>query len=382
MTDVFVKRERKSKPSFNMCVVMNRKATKGEVGIEIEVEGNRFPYPPGMQGAHTPVRMPGLTYWSYVHDGSLRGEANAEYVLTKPIVFKDVPAAVSEIFGAMANHGSVIDDSHRTSVHVHLNCQEFYLNRLCSFMALWYCLEEILTQWCGEHRVGNLFCLRAKDAPAIIAQLRQFIKKDGGVQLSEHLHYAGLNAHALAKFGSLEVRTLRGCTDPQTILDWVSILERLYTLSGEFNDPRDICGLFSAEGPLAFFEHVLKEKTSIVRTTIDWSDDQIRDAMYTGIRLAQDLCYCRDWSEYNPVKLKPDPWGRPAKSIAKKLSEQSPVSGLAAEEIYDMPDFDEENDYDEEEEGPSMPPPSHVTAASLNDYLNSINPFMPGVTNG
>jgi hypothetical protein len=132
-------------------------------------------------------------------------------------------------------------------------------------MALWYTFEEVLTEWCGEHRVGNLFCLRAMDAPAIIAQLRKFIKNDGQSQLSEHLHYAGLNAHALAKFGSLEVRTLRGCSDPQTIIDWVGILERLYNLSAEYEDPRDICGAFSSEGPLAFFEKILGDKVPVVR---------------------------------------------------------------------------------------------------------------------
>jgi hypothetical protein len=41
----------------------------------------------------------------------------------------------------------------------------------------------------------------------------------------------------LAKFGSLEVRTLRGCTDPQTIWIGSAILERLYVLSAEFDRP-------------------------------------------------------------------------------------------------------------------------------------------------
>jgi hypothetical protein len=60
MTDVFVKRERKVKPGFNMGVVMNRKPTKGEVGIEIEVEGNKFPYPPGYAGQPPPSRCRGF----------------------------------------------------------------------------------------------------------------------------------------------------------------------------------------------------------------------------------------------------------------------------------------------------------------------------------
>lgn len=349
MTDVFVKRERKHQPGFNMCVVMNRKATKGAVGLEIEVEGNKFPKVPGYELTHTPVRMAGLPFWSYVHDGSLRGHDNAEYVLTKPIEFNETQVALTQLFDALKEYGSVLDDSNRTSIHVHLNCQEFHLNRLTSFMALWYTFEEVLTAWCGEHRVGNLFCLRAMDAPAIIAQLRRFIKSDGQVQLSEHLHYAGLNAHALAKFGSLEVRTLRGCSEPQTILDWVGILERLYTLSADFVDPRDICGAFSAEGPLAFFDTILGDKVPVVRGAINYTDDQVRDAMYTGIRLAQDLCYCRDWGAYKAVDLKPDPWGRDMKKVAKKLQATAAMNIEAALNDVAEDYYDPEPDYDEED---------------------------------
>jgi hypothetical protein len=99
MNDVFVKRDRKVQPGFNMQVVMNRKATKGAIGLEIEVEGNKFPKPPGYELTHTAVKMPGRRlFWSYVHDGSLRGQDNAEYVLSKPIEFKDVPIAIEQLF--------------------------------------------------------------------------------------------------------------------------------------------------------------------------------------------------------------------------------------------------------------------------------------------
>jgi hypothetical protein len=368
MNDVFVKKERKVEPGYNMRIVMNRKATAGEVGIEIEVEGNKFPKPPGFEGSHVAVKLPGSKFWSYVHDGSLRGQDNAEYVLSKPIDFSKAPDAIAEIYGALATHGSIIDDSNRTSVHVHMNCQEFHLNRLTSLMALWFTFEEILTAWCGEHRVGNLFCLRAKDAPAIIAQLRRFIKNDGQSPLSEHLHYAGLNAHALHKYGSIEVRTLRGCSDPQTVLDWLSILERLYKLSAEFEDPRGICALFSSEGPMAFFENVLGDKTVTVRSVIDFTDDQIRDSMYDGVRLAQDLCYCRDWGTYKPVKLKPDPWGRDMKKIAKKLQSAAPMN--IEEAIAQVSsDYDPEPEFDDDANAMSQ-------LATLAQQI-SPNPTMP-----
>src|SRR5690606_38923194 len=117
------------------------------------------------------------------------------------------------------------------SVHVHLNCQNFLINRLASFSALYFVLEEVLTEWCGEYRVGNLFCLRTKDAPAIVENLIDFIKADGGISFSNGLHYSGFNISALRKFGSIEIRTMRGTDNKELIQEWINILERLYVLS-------------------------------------------------------------------------------------------------------------------------------------------------------
>jgi hypothetical protein len=359
MRDVFIRDKGKKQPGFSVGVMLNRKETKGELGVEIEVEGNKFPKPEGMAGSHQPVKMEDMKYWSYVHDGSLRGKDNAEYILSKPVMFDEFPGAVTELFAGLVKYGSKIDDSNRTSVHVHLNCQEFHLNRLTAFIALYFTFEEVLTAWCGEHRVGNLFCLRAKDAPAIVSQIKRFIQTDGQFQLQDHLHYAGLNANALHKFGSVEIRSLRGCTDPQVILDWVGILRRIYELSAEFSDPRDICGRFSQEGPLSFFDNVLGGMAGVVRQGITMDNDEIRDTMYTGIRMAQDLCYCRDWEVFNPVSLKSDPFGRDPRRIMKAMtaaaSSASSAPMAAPVEYYaeDEEDYDIEPDYDD---SPSMAP--------------------------
>lgn len=347
MPYVFIKQDQKVDPGFTIAVLLNRKLVKGDVGIEIEVEGNKFPVPEGAKGTHHPTKMnllPGATKslpgWCYVHDGSLRGKDNAEYVFDGPAKFDDVPTRVNALFGLLKSYGTVLDDSNRTSVHVHLNCQDFHLDRLTSFLGLYFCFEEILTQWCGEHRVGNLFCLRALDAPAIISQIRRFIRADGKALLHDNLHYSAMNAHSLTKHGSLEVRTLRGCTNPETIIEWVGILRRLYEISADYEDPRDVCAGFSGEGALAFFDNVLGTHAEIVRRDVEWSDDEVRESMYRGIRLAQDLCYCRDWSQYKAMVLKPDPFDRSSEKIAAALSAavqpaqtvtiSQPLPGLAA----------------------------------------------------
>ena len=287
-------------PGYPLREILERSPVKGDIGIEIEVEGARLPKEP--EGLNP--------WWAYHKDGSLRGEDNAEYVLKKPILFNQVPEALDSLWKLFESHKSRLDESNRTSVHVHLNCQEFYLNRLTSFLAIYTCFEEVLTEWCGDHRVGNLFCLRAKDAPGSVYRIKKFIQSDGRQELNEGLHYSGLNTHALTKFGSVEIRALRGCSDPETIRQWVGILQRIYDASGTYQDPRTICDLFSQGGPTNFFETILGEWSPIVRKGVSMSEPQIRDSMYEGIRLAQDLCYCRDWDLFKPVQVRADPFGR------------------------------------------------------------------------
>lgn len=296
---------------FNVAVSLQNKPTKGDVGIEIELEsqtGSTFP--------KDKEELPKV--WSYHKDGSLRGYDNAEYVLDKPIGFDETDAAIDDLWAVLAKKKVKLAGSNRTSVHVHLNVQDFYLNRLTTFAAMYFCVEEILTQWCGEHRVGNLFCLRAKDAPAIITQLRRFIRSDMGTQIRDNFHYAGFNANALHKFGSIEIRTLRGAMDPAVIKQWVAMLRRLHGMSADFNDPRTFVDMFSSLGPTEFYETLLGQYADEVQATIGWSTDQVRESMYEGIRLAQDLCYCRDWSKFEAIELRPDPFGRDARKLHNK----------------------------------------------------------------
>lgn len=292
-------------------------ATTGNIGLEIEVEGNKFPkYGTGQYSNYTNVQSDYLpAEWSFHHDGSLRGDDNAEYVLKRPLEFDKVPGAVSKLWDMFDGYGTLLDDSNRTSVHVHLNVQSFHLNRLCSFVGMYFAVEDLLTQWCGDHRVGNLFCLRAKDARGIVSSFKTFLKSEGQSILSSGLHYSGLNLGALSKFGSLEIRTMRGVSDPKIILDWVAILRRLYDLSGEFTDPRDVVSGFSGGGPLAWLENILGDQYATVVNGVPYDTDQIRNSLYEGIRIAQDVCYCRDWSVYVPRTVARDPFGRKSKTI-------------------------------------------------------------------
>lgn len=350
--DLFPERKKNSKPSFPLGVLVNKTGTPGEVGIEIEVEGKNLPKASDMPKA-----------WLYKKDGSLRGPDNAEYILSQPIPFKDVSVNLKKLWMKFKLKKSELLDSNRTSVHIHLNCQNFHLNRLTALMALYFISEEILTRYCGKHREGNLFCLRAKDATGTLSHIRAFLEEDGNYRLHDGLHYAGFNIQAIQKFGSVEIRTLRGCSDPKIIEEWVEILKILYDRSAEFHDPREICGMFSCNGPIVFFYDLFGPLATKLKAATGWNDDMIANSLMEGIRHAQDLCYCRDWEEFKEITLKDDPFGRDLRSVMPKVAEavgltpsgsysvglSAPVGGLgqAATEYFESLDENSIPDWDD-----------------------------------
>lgn len=342
MAKLFIqKAENYQAPGFDLCTLLRRKPIKGDVGLEIECEGNKF----------NKLELPKA--WTYHKDGSLRGKDNAEYVLAKPILFEEVKPEITNLWDMMDKYGTVLDDSNRTSVHVHLNVQTWHLNRLAAFAALYFSVEELLTAWCGEHRVGNLFCLRTKDAPAIVTKLKRFIRSDGRSELTEGLHYSGFNVNALNKFGSIEIRTLRGVNRPDIILAWVSMLERLYRLSAEYPDPRLVVEGFSGDGPMGYLQRIMGENLSVLMEGISYDNQSVMESMYDGIRLAQDLCYCRDWSLYKPLVVTRDPFKRDMDTVASQMEQylaQSPPVGFASEYESDPEDDDMPYHSDDEDE--------------------------------
>lgn len=371
---IFVNRSAQELPGLNIAFLLGIKdkmLQKGEVGIEIEVEGKNLP---GLTKEPPPVP------WVYKADHSLRGEETGEYVLSAPVMFKDVPQTLNKLWSAFESCKTVLNDSNRTSVHIHLNCQRWYLNRLAAFAAMHFILEEVLTEWCGEHRVGNMFCLRAKDAEAIITWLKAFVQNDGTSGLPDGLHYSGLNVHALAKFGSVEIRTLRGVPDPNVIQDWVAIYERIYNLSGEFKDPTEICDWFSAEGPTAFFERILGPVGQKVRNGISMSHEEISDSMYAGVRRAQDICFCRDWSLFKTLDVSDNPFGLSKKKLLEKAMAANGMASLE-DAVSDGPlDFDPEPDYDDAPVNIPFGSGGNYNSVTFNDYWASLAGSSPSPT--
>lgn len=253
--------------------------TKGDVGIEVEIEGG--PWPEG------PIKN-----WVTHQDGSLRN--GIEYVIRQPVSADRVRASVQVLADGLAATNKVF--SYRTSVHVHINVQHLTTRQWVNFVTLFTILEKLLVNQVGPERAGNKFCLRMCDAEQPLDIIRNGVLLN---RLRDHLNgdlkYASMNVRATRTHGTLEFRAMKGNLDVGFITDWVGILVRL----------RDEA--IKAENPAVFVEQVsmLGAEEFVRRYTpadspIMWRvlrDPELNNDIYEGVRLVQDIAYCTDWGK-------------------------------------------------------------------------------------
>lgn len=193
---------------------------EGKFGIEIEVEGERLP-------------IMGHGKWVDHDDGSLRGEyphQRHEYVLAEPLSLEDAKDALWKLDFRMKEERAKLNFSFRTSVHVHLNVQNFDEVQLLNLVYLYTLLEEPLVNFCGEGRKANRFCLRLADAEGFVDNLSQLFYE--GVRSLDNyredaIRYASLNLAAVRKYGSVEFRAMRGTLDLEVLFAWLDIINAL-----------------------------------------------------------------------------------------------------------------------------------------------------------
>ena len=243
----------------------------GDIGVEIEVEGTNLPTK--------------LLKWNSEYDGSLRGESR-EYVLKKPMSILEVKRALDGLHKTYNKCGSVVFDSARTGVHVHLNVQQLDFTQLFTLICVYLIVEEPLTGFCGASRQGNHFCLRAKDADWQVRRLAEAATSGDLYFLDTGLlRYGALNPTSLFKFGSLEFRAMHCGRDLNPVYKWVRLLHTMKRNSLKFNNPIDVVSKASELGSQGFLDFMFGRYAGHLTGDIGG-----------GVRQAQDVAFARrEW---------------------------------------------------------------------------------------
>jgi len=201
--------------------------TKGDIGIEIELEGSNIDR-----------NCPLITrYWDVVHDGSLN-DIGKEFVLKSPISIKSSYIPLKYLEKSFSRSNAHINDSIRCGCHIHVNVQDLTVAQMWTFVSLYIALEEVLVDLCGEGRQGNLFCLRLKDAEHLLQYINESIKIGDLKALgTTNIRYASVNLSSLVKYGSVEFRAMKGDRNFNRINAWAKTLINLRDMAVEIGSP-------------------------------------------------------------------------------------------------------------------------------------------------
>lgn len=257
---------------------------KGEIGLEIECEGMNLVT--GM-----------VDYWLCHQDNSLRPVKDhppQEYVLREPLDRKDVPKALKYLTAKLKAAGSELVYSHRTSVHVHLNCQQLTLQEIYKIWCLYMVFEEILIEFSGPDRPGNLFCLGSKQAEYQVQMMLNAVAQENFEEIfSDNLRYTSCNVASLNKFGSLEFRSMRGTVDQGLIQSWIDILCIIKDKALEYSNPQEIVKDFQRLNAEGFMKKTFYGRDDIIAILGTYKD--LHKKLWDGLRLMRDVAYAVTW---------------------------------------------------------------------------------------
>lgn len=262
----------------NIAELLKLNTVPGDLGIEIEIEGESY-FP---EEGDIPESM----NWRAEADGSLRGYS-MEYIIRKPIKHDEVEKHLELLRDLWKAHKCTPKYSFRAGVHVHVNVQRMTINQLLTFACLYYCLEHALVRYCGSNREGNLFCLRAEDAEYALVALETAVGFGDLHQLgTDNIRYSSLNLRAVPQYGSVEFRAMETQPDLSKIKEWCAMLIAIRDAAIATTNRRDIPYEISFKGPEQWASDILGADLFklIAYDTIN------RDIM-RGMRMCQHLLY-------------------------------------------------------------------------------------------
>lgn len=251
-----------------------RTVSADRYGFELEVEGRRLP-------------TEGITNWDVKRDGSLNN-SGLEYVTRQAFRPDKFETMLGRVDQAFKQNRSELNCTVSCSCHIHMNVQDLTIKDVCKILTAYYCVEDILCDYAGPDRAGNLFCLRLSDTDDALEDFMGAIERNSARELSTLPRYTAVNLNSLSRFGTLEFRAFRGIRDSaMELLDWANIIHSVRVFALSYTDPSDILGDVSLQGPEEFFRRMFPDPHHQELLQPFFSEDRIME----GVRRCQWLAY-------------------------------------------------------------------------------------------
>lgn len=277
-------------PKLKLNSPLLDRSTKGDIGIEIELEGDLYTGERLMSYVSPRTKATWITH----RDDSLRG--GIEYVLSSPCFEDEVERLVYHLYDTLKAQKAKIRLSNRTSTHVHINVQGLKPSELTSFICLWGLFEQAAVNYSGLLRKANQFCLTSKDTNGWLPQIWRESLESGRFGWDTNVKYSALNLAAFSNFGSFEFRTLDGCSDPWRVVTWARFLCRLRDVAVQYL-PDEIGYGVSEKGPSGFLEDICGEPLRDFAKAFEEASPGFRDVCMDSFRDYQELSFFVPWNK-------------------------------------------------------------------------------------
>lgn len=183
-------------------------------GVELEIES---------VDRHTPWN--GMSPLIEVKDDhSLRN--NGKEFITPPKDRETTLALFHNVHTCVKFRDPIEKFSERTSVHVHVNCQNMEVEQVRQAVMLYALFEECFFRMVEPSRRDNIHCVPITDT-----YLPAYFRQSLSTQVSKWSKYTALNLLPLKTLGTIEFRHMHGHDDPLLLKDWLLSIERLLSLA-------------------------------------------------------------------------------------------------------------------------------------------------------
>lgn len=180
----------------------------------------------GMECEIESVRNPSENYSGFTTttDGSLRN--NGYEFISQPLDKDVLLDCFKKLHATLQFHDKSEAFSPRTSTHVHINCRTLTPEQTKQLVMFYALFEEFFFSFVDPIRRSNIHCVPLTETflPATYA-------RSLNVMIDNWHKYTALNLLPLVKLGTIEFRHLQGTNDPVVTRQWLSCLERLWTLA-------------------------------------------------------------------------------------------------------------------------------------------------------
>ena len=198
-------------------------------------------------------------------DHSLRNYGK-EFI-TVPTTGKDTLDLFQKVHKTVAFYKPEEKFSERTSIHVHVNCQNLELEETRQAILLYALFEEMFFAMVEASRRDNIHCVPLTDT-----YLPSYFRQNLPTLVSKWSKYTALNIIPLKTIGTIEFRHMHGHDDPVLLQDWLTVIENLIALA-------KTCPL--KEDTLSE-EHIQKWAYMLFGSTEFWKQRNLNVPVYTA----------------------------------------------------------------------------------------------------